>query len=114
VLYLGSRLYFKAKWVSPENMDFVTNIAEIEADTYDDPPPKNKLEAFWQWLVSTCPETYMVLWLLNPVTDVIRVETNIVSVVWELFRYHTTMLCPRCICSICVLYALQRTKTVDT
>lgn len=52
-------------------MDFITGIEEIEADTYvvqiwhpvlwaltwirsyDEPPPRNKLEAFWQWLVST-------------------------------------------------------------
>ena len=33
-------------------MDFYTGLAEIEADTYDEPPPKNRLEAFWQWLVS--------------------------------------------------------------
>ncbi|KAJ7781571.1 amino acid permease [Mycena metata] len=56
VLYAGAKFYYYKKghpltWVSPENMDFVTNIAEIEADTYDDPPPKNKLEAFWAWLV---------------------------------------------------------------
>ncbi|KAG6831277.1 hypothetical protein H0H92_011787 [Tricholoma furcatifolium] len=38
--------------VRAEDMDFVTNIAEIEADTYVEPPPRNKLEAFWQWLVS--------------------------------------------------------------
>jgi hypothetical protein len=33
-------------------MDFYTGIAEIEANTYDEPPPKNRVEAFWQWLVS--------------------------------------------------------------
>ncbi len=53
-------------------MDFVTNIKEIEEETYvwflkcvyavvnglviqcryDDPPPKNRVEAFWAWLVS--------------------------------------------------------------
>ena len=22
------------------------------ADTYDEPPPRNKMEVFWQWLVS--------------------------------------------------------------
>ncbi|KAF8922361.1 amino acid permease [Mucidula mucida] len=52
VLYIGSKLYYKKSWVKAEDMDFVTNIAEIEAEMYDDPPPKNKLEAFWAWLVS--------------------------------------------------------------
>jgi len=34
-------------------MDFHSGLAEIEADTYDEPPPKNKWEAFWKWLVRT-------------------------------------------------------------
>ncbi|KAJ7937354.1 amino acid permease [Mycena leptocephala] len=56
VLYLGAKFYYWKQggslfWVSAEKMDFVTNIAEIEADTYDDPPPRNKLEAFWAWLL---------------------------------------------------------------
>ncbi|KAF7355037.1 Lysine-specific permease [Mycena sanguinolenta] len=56
VLYAGAKLYYWRQgnslyWISAEKMDFVTNIAEIEADTYDDPPPKNKLEAFWAWLM---------------------------------------------------------------
>ncbi|KAF8211454.1 amino acid permease [Mycena galopus ATCC 62051] len=55
-MYGFSKLYYWMKggslyWVSAEKMDFVTNIAEIEADTYDDPPPKNKIEAFWAWLM---------------------------------------------------------------
>ena len=37
--------------VPAEEMDFVTGLDEIEADTYDEPPPRNKLEALWQWLV---------------------------------------------------------------
>lgn len=36
-------------------MDFVTDLAEIEADTYDEPPPRNKWEAFWQRLVRSRP-----------------------------------------------------------
>ncbi|KAJ7162539.1 amino acid permease [Mycena crocata] len=56
VIYAGAKIYYHRQgrsfsWVQPEDMDFVTNIAEIEADTYDDPPPKNKLEAFWAWLM---------------------------------------------------------------
>ncbi len=38
--------------VQPKDMDFVSGIAEIEAECYDEPPPRNALEAFWAWLVS--------------------------------------------------------------
>ncbi|KAG5639385.1 hypothetical protein H0H81_003529, partial [Sphagnurus paluster] len=69
VLYIGAKLYTKTPAVKAEDMDFVTNIAEIEAETcvisrlrhsfvhlfifdsYDEPLPRNKAEAFWQWLV---------------------------------------------------------------
>ncbi|OJA12045.1 hypothetical protein AZE42_06700 [Rhizopogon vesiculosus] len=51
VMYVGARLYYRVKPVAAEDMDFKSDLAEIEADTYDEPPPKNKLEAFWQWLV---------------------------------------------------------------
>ncbi|SJL05977.1 related to general amino acid permease [Armillaria ostoyae] len=52
VLYLGAKFYYKVPYVQAKDMDFVTNIAEIEAETYDEPVPRNKAEAFWQWLVS--------------------------------------------------------------
>ncbi|KNZ73488.1 Lysine-specific permease [Termitomyces sp. J132] len=56
LLYISARFWTKKPMVNPKDMDFVTNIAEIEAETYDDPPPRNKFEAFWQWLVSdSCP-----------------------------------------------------------
>lgn len=42
--------------MKPSDMDFVTGLDEIEADTYDEPPPKNKMEAFWAWLVSGLPK----------------------------------------------------------
>ncbi|PPQ89594.1 hypothetical protein CVT25_012339 [Psilocybe cyanescens] len=51
VLYLGSKFYYKEPIKKPHEMDFITNIKEIEAETYDDPPPRNKLEAVWQWLM---------------------------------------------------------------
>jgi len=52
ILYVGAKLWTRVPVVRPEDMDFYTGLAEIEADTYDEPPPKNRLEAFWQWLVS--------------------------------------------------------------
>jgi len=56
VWYLGARLYYHWRgrlvgWKKAEDLDFVTDISEIEAETFDDPPPKNKLEAFWAWLM---------------------------------------------------------------
>jgi len=51
ILYIGARLWKKVRTVQAHEMDFVSGLKEIEADTYDEPPPKNKLEAFWQWLM---------------------------------------------------------------
>ncbi|KAG7450323.1 amino acid permease [Guyanagaster necrorhizus] len=51
VLYIASKYYYKVPYVRARDMDFVTNIAEIEAETYDEPAPRNKMEAFWQWLM---------------------------------------------------------------
>ena len=52
VLYISAKYWTRVPAVRPVDMDFYTGLAEIEADTYDEPPPKNRLEAFWQWLVS--------------------------------------------------------------
>ncbi|KAG6845970.1 hypothetical protein H0H87_011018 [Tephrocybe sp. NHM501043] len=52
ILYIGNKLVTKKPTVNPKDMDFETDIKEIEADTYVEPPPRNKFEAFWQWLVS--------------------------------------------------------------
>jgi len=51
IMYVGARIYYKQGPVKPEDMDFVSNLDEIEADSYDEPPPRNKFEAFWQWLM---------------------------------------------------------------
>ncbi|KAH7924877.1 hypothetical protein BV22DRAFT_1119908 [Leucogyrophana mollusca] len=51
VMYIGARLYHRVGPVAPIDMDFKSDIAEIEADIVDDPPPKNKMEAFWAWLM---------------------------------------------------------------
>lgn len=52
ILYAGARFWKRSRPVLAEDMDFYSGIAEIEANTYDEPPPKNRVEAFWQWLVS--------------------------------------------------------------
>lgn len=53
LIYFGARLYFGQPLIAPSQMDFVSNIAEIEADEQPDDPPRNKLEAFWRHLVSS-------------------------------------------------------------
>lgn len=75
ILYLVWKLKTKVPIIKTANMDFISGLDEIEADTcvfhldllsrmililnfrYDEPPPKNKWEAFWAWLVgpSRCP-----------------------------------------------------------
>ena len=51
ILYVGARLYYKCAPVKPEDMDFVSGLKEIEADCYDEPPPRNWVERFWAGLV---------------------------------------------------------------
>ncbi|KIK04264.1 hypothetical protein K443DRAFT_424867 [Laccaria amethystina LaAM-08-1] len=51
IMYLGAKFFYKQPIAKPHEMDFVTNIAEIEAETYDEQPPRNRAEAFWQWLM---------------------------------------------------------------
>ena len=42
----------RSRFVKAEEMDFVTGLDEVIADDYDEPPPKNIWEKFWQWIVS--------------------------------------------------------------
>ncbi|VDB91570.1 unnamed protein product [Peniophora sp. CBMAI 1063] len=51
VWYIGARIWKRVPPIKPEAMDFYSNIAEIEAEDVDEPPPRNKLEAFWAWLM---------------------------------------------------------------
>ncbi|KAN0125126.1 amino acid permease [Russula decolorans] len=51
ILYVGARFWKRSRPVSASDMDFYTDIAEIESNTYEEPPPKNRVEAFWQWLM---------------------------------------------------------------
>ncbi len=52
ILYIGAKLYFRTPMVRHEDMDFISGIKEIEEETYDEPPPRNWVEKWWQWLVS--------------------------------------------------------------
>jgi len=48
ILYFGARIYYQEGSKKPHEMDFVTNIAEIEAETYDE-TSGNVASAFWKW-----------------------------------------------------------------
>lgn len=52
IIYIGARFYYKQPLVNAVDMDFRSDIAEIEADEVPEDPPKNMLESFWRWLVS--------------------------------------------------------------
>lgn len=77
VMYLGARFWRREPFVKPADMDFISGLAEIEAEwwvfsssfrvwlasawiiadvcidcSYDEPPPRNWVERFWSWLVS--------------------------------------------------------------
>ncbi|ELU37892.1 amino acid permease [Rhizoctonia solani AG-1 IA] len=47
ILYIGAKFVRRQPMPKPHEMDFYSGIAEIEADTYDEPPPKNVWEKFW-------------------------------------------------------------------
>jgi len=47
VVFLGATVVMKANIIKAEDMDFITGLADIEADTYDEPPPRNLWEAVW-------------------------------------------------------------------
>jgi amino acid transporter len=61
VLFGIGQLIYRTRIVRASDQDFVTGLKEIEADTYDEPPPKNMAERFWRWLVST-RECYLTFW----------------------------------------------------
>ena len=64
----------KSKFVKVEDMDFVTGLDEVIADTYDEPPPKNIWEKFWLWIVSAifiCRS-----FLFEPITLLIRIYSS--------------------------------------
>ena len=82
ILYLAAKYFMGAHTVKAHEMDFVTNVADFDAMTcvplhcrehhtmfrletdhenrYDDPPPRNRLEAFWMWLVRTTSSLRLV------------------------------------------------------
>lgn len=51
VLFVGARLWWRQGFIKAEDMDFKSGLAEIEAASYDEPPPRNWVERVWSWLV---------------------------------------------------------------
>ena len=51
ILYFGSRFWRRTRFINPEDMDFKSGLAEVEAASYDEPPPRNFAEKFWGWLM---------------------------------------------------------------
>ncbi|CAL1695964.1 unnamed protein product [Somion occarium] len=51
ILYAGAKFWRRTPVVKPEEMDFISGLAEVEADSYDEPPPRNWVEKFWAWLM---------------------------------------------------------------
>ena len=52
ILFAAASFVLKSKFVRAEDMDFITGVDEVIAETYDEPPPKNIWEKFWVWIVS--------------------------------------------------------------
>ena len=50
ILYFTMRIVTRIPMIKPEDMDFKSGLAEIEAATYDEAPPSNAMERFFQWL----------------------------------------------------------------
>lgn len=64
VLYIGAYVWTRKGFIKPEDMDFKSGLAEVEAASYDEPPPRNWVERVWAWLVSTFFDI-----VLKPLTD---------------------------------------------
>ncbi|PSR74572.1 hypothetical protein PHLCEN_2v9749 [Hermanssonia centrifuga] len=50
ILYVGARFWRQSHFIDPKDMDFKSGLAEVEAASYDEPPPRNWVERFWGWL----------------------------------------------------------------
>ncbi|THH01261.1 hypothetical protein EW026_g1403 [Hermanssonia centrifuga] len=51
ILYIGARIWRRSGLIAPEDMDFKSGLAEVEAASYDEPPPRNWVEKVWGWLM---------------------------------------------------------------
>jgi len=51
IWYIIGKIVYRAKVIPAKDMDFITGIREIEAEVWDDTPPRNWFEKFWAWLL---------------------------------------------------------------
>ncbi|THG96600.1 hypothetical protein EW026_g5266 [Hermanssonia centrifuga] len=51
ILYISARIWRRSRFIDPKDMDFKSGLAEVEAASYDEPPPRNWVEKFWGWLM---------------------------------------------------------------
>jgi yeast amino acid transporter len=51
ILYGIGKYLNRKPIVRVKDMDFTTGLEEVEANSYDETPPANVAERFWQWLV---------------------------------------------------------------
>jgi hypothetical protein len=54
-LFIAGTLVMKSRFIKSEDMDFdIGGVAEIEANTFEEPEPRNLWEAVWATLVGCC------------------------------------------------------------
>lgn len=52
IMYVTARyIIYRTPTVKAHEMDFISGIAEIEAISSDEEPPRNAVEKFWKWLM---------------------------------------------------------------
>lgn len=51
VLFLFWKFFKKTRFVRAAEMDFYSGLEEVEADSYDEPPPKHVVEKVWRWVM---------------------------------------------------------------
>jgi amino acid transporter len=51
LLYIFWKLFKRTEFVRADEMDFYSGIEEIEAETYEEPPPRNFAERVWGWIM---------------------------------------------------------------
>ncbi|TCD69700.1 hypothetical protein EIP91_006467 [Steccherinum ochraceum] len=51
ILYTGAKLWRRDPIIRTKDMDFFSGLDEVEAASYEEPPPRNWMEKFWGWLM---------------------------------------------------------------
>ena len=51
IMYVGARIWRRTHFIAAEDMDFKSGLAEVEAASYEEPPPANWVERVWAWLM---------------------------------------------------------------